>query len=111
MLTSTRIRRLSENGKEIRAEAKDALSQYSDIIAGRQAQVINSLTIVATVFLPLTFLTGYFGMNFRIITTYVQNTLWEFILLGILLMFASAALAVLFIHTRERRLKAGRIGQ
>ena len=33
----------------------------------RQAQVINSLTIVATDFLPLSFLTGYFGMNFRIL--------------------------------------------
>ena len=105
------VARLSDNAKEIRAEAKDALSQYSDIIAGRQAQVINSLTIVATVFLPLTFLTGYFGMNFRILTSYVQNTPWEFILLGLVLMIASAALALLLIQTRERRLKAGRIGQ
>jgi len=38
----------------------------------RQAQVVNSLTIVATVFLPLSFLTGYFGMNFRILTNDVQ---------------------------------------
>jgi magnesium transporter len=106
-----RVARLSENGKDIRAEAKDALSHYSDIIAGRQAQVINSLTIVATVFLPLSFLTGYFGMNFRILTADAQNTLWQFILLGLLLMIASAALALLFIHRLERRLKAGRIGQ
>ena len=106
-----RVARLSENGKDIRAEAKDALSQYSDVIAGRQAQVINSLTIVATVFLPLSFLTGYFGMNFRILTADVQNTLWEFILLGLLLPIVGAGFALLFIHGRERRLKAGRIGQ
>ena len=105
------VARLSDNAKEIRAEAKDALSHYSDIIAGRQAQVINSLTIVATVFLPLSFLVGYFGMNFRILTSYVQNTLWEFILLGLLLMIASAALSLLLIHRLERHLKAGRIGQ
>jgi magnesium transporter len=106
-----RVARLSENGKDVRAEAKDALSHYSDIITGRQAQVINSLTIVATVFLPLSFLTGYFGMNFRILTTYVQTTFWQFILLGLLLMIVSAALSLLLIHRLERRLKAGRIGQ
>jgi len=50
-----------DNGKwqGIRGEAKDALSHYWEIVAGRQAQVINALTIVATVFLPLSFLTGY----------------------------------------------------
>jgi CorA-like Mg2+ transporter protein len=71
-----------ENGKDIREEAKDALSHYSEFVAGRQAQVINSLTIVATVFLPLSFLTGYFGMDFRILTAHAEITLWQFILLG-----------------------------
>ena len=56
-----RVTRITESGKDIRGEAKDALSHYSEIVAGRQAQVINALTIVATVFLPLSFLTGYFG--------------------------------------------------
>ena len=64
-----RVARLGENGRDIRAEAKDALSHYSDIIAAGRVQVINSLTIVAAVFLPLSFLTGYFGMKFRILTT------------------------------------------
>ena len=106
-----RVARLSANGKDIRGEAKDALSHYSDVIAGRQAQVINSLTIVATVFLPLSFLTGYFGMNFRILTGDVQTTLWQFILLGLLLMIASAGLSLLLIRRLEQRLKAGHIGR
>jgi magnesium transporter len=87
-----RVAHLTENGRDTRGQAKDALSHYSDIIAGRQGQVINSLTIVATVFLPLSFLTGYFGMNFRILNADLQATLWQFILLGLLLMIASAAL-------------------
>jgi Mg2+ and Co2+ transporter CorA len=88
----------------------DALSHYSEIVAGRQAQVINALTIVATVFLPLSFLTGYFGMNFRILTADVQTTLWQFILLG-LCPAASAGLSLLLIHRLQRRLGAGRMGQ
>jgi magnesium transporter len=48
-----RVTRMQENARNIRDQAKDALSHYSDFVAGRQAQVINALTIVATVFLPL----------------------------------------------------------
>jgi len=100
-----------DSGKDIREEAKDALSHYSEFVAGRQAQVISSLTIVATVFLPLSFLTGYFGMNFRILTADLQNTLWQFILLGLLLLIASVTLSLLLIHRLERRFGIRRIGQ
>jgi Mg2+ and Co2+ transporter CorA len=99
-----RVTRMQENARNIRDQAKDALSHYSEVVAGRQAQVINALTIVATVFLPLSFLTGYFGMNFRVLTADVQNTLWQFILLGVLLLLASAALSLLLIRRLERRL-------
>ena len=102
---------MQENARNIREQAKDALSHYSEVVAGRQAQVINSLTIVATVFLPLSFLTGYFGMNFRILTADAQNTLWQFILLGLLLPIASASLSLLLIHRLERRFGIRRIGQ
>jgi len=92
-------------------EVHDELVQILGILTGRQAQVISSLTIVATVFLPLSFLTGYFGMNFRILTSDLQNTLWQFILLGLLLPIASATLSLLLIHRLERRFGIGRIGQ
>jgi len=79
--------------------------------SGRQAHVINALTIVATVFLPLTFLTGYYGMNFRILTSDVQSTLWQFILLGLLLMLASAGVSALLIRRLERRLGIRHMGE
>ena len=106
-----RVNRMRENGKEIREEAKDALRQYSEFVAGRQAQVLSSLTIVATVFLPLSFITGYFGMNFRILTADVQAKLWQFVLLGLLLPIASAALSLLLIHRLERRFGIGDMGR
>jgi len=99
-----RVTRMQENARNIREQAKDALSHYSEFVAGRQAQVINALTIVATVFLPLSFLTGYFGMNFPILTNDVETALWQFILLALLVPLASAALSVLLIRRLERRL-------
>ena len=106
-----RVTRMRENAKDIREQAKDALSHYSEFVASRQAQVISSLTVVATVFLPLSFLTGYFGMNFRILISDAQNTLWQFILLGLLLPIASATVSVLLIHRLERRFGIRPIGQ
>ena len=99
-----RVTRMQENARNIREQAKDALSHYSASVAGRQAQVINALTIVATVFLPLSFLAGYFGMNFRILTGDVETALWQFILLALLLPLASVALSLLLIRRLERRL-------
>ena len=99
-----RVIRMSENLKDIREEAREALSRYSDHVAGRQARVLHALTIVATVFLPLSFITGYFGMNFATLTGHVQNTFWEFILLGVLLLIVSVGVSLLFIRRLELRL-------
>ena len=103
--------RLQENARNDREQAKDALSHSSEFVAGRQAQVINALTIVATVFLPLSFLTGYFGMNFSTLTADVQSKLWQFILLGLLLPLASVALSLLLIRRLEQRLGIRHMGQ
>ena len=49
-----------------------------------QSDRINVLTIVTMVFLPISFLTGYFGMNF----TWLDNQLdsfWSWLLLGVVL--------------------------
>ena len=88
-----------------------SISHYSELVAGRQAQVINALTIVATVFLPLSFLTGYFGMNFRVLTADVQTALWQFILLALVLPMVSVALSLLLIRRLEQRLGILHIGQ
>ncbi|WP_082843677.1 CorA family divalent cation transporter [Nocardia salmonicida] len=106
-----RVTRMKENAREIREEAKDALSHYSASVAGRQAVVINGLTIVATVFLPLSFITGYFGMNFTILTSHAQTTLWSFILLAVLVPLGSVALSLSLIHRMVRRLGLNRLSE
>jgi len=59
---------LFEAANDCRDETRDAMEAFSSATSERQGEVINWLTIVAAVFLPLTFVTGYFGMNFSVIT-------------------------------------------
>lgn len=44
------------------------------IVSNRQGEVSKQLTIVATVFLPLTFITGFFGQNFAFLVNHVTST-------------------------------------
>jgi magnesium transporter len=59
--------------------ASDSLAKLLDL---RLNETIYWLTVIATIFLPLTFLTGFFGMNFAWMVGRI-NTLGAFLLLGI----------------------------
>ena len=79
--------------------AADITQNYVGTIAERQATRISQLTVVSIVFLPLTFLTGFFGMNFNWMIESVGSSL-AFVLLGVLLPAASAALTALWLKRR-----------
>ena len=48
----------------------------------RQGQTIERLTVLATIFLPLTFVTGFFGQNFSWLVQQLDG-LGRFLVLGI----------------------------
>jgi magnesium transporter len=50
--------------REILAET---LNLYMGLVSHRTNKVLNRLTVVSLVFLPLTFLCGVYGMNFEVI--------------------------------------------
>ncbi|WPW26192.1 CorA family divalent cation transporter [Streptomyces atratus] len=59
------------NIESLQEATRRVFGSYSSLVSGEQNGVINRLTIVSTIFLPLSFLTGFFGMNF----TYMTNEL------------------------------------
>ena len=66
-----------------------ATDMYLSTVANRQGEIAKQLTIIATIFLPLTFLTGFFGQNFAFLTGHIQNAAWSFFVLGLGLLVAS----------------------
>jgi magnesium transporter len=66
-----------------------ATDMYLSTVANRQGEITKQLTIIATIFLPLTFLTGFFGQNFSFLTGHIEHATWEFFVLGLGLLLAS----------------------
>ncbi len=56
--------RLSENLNWLRDSAADLLSTHLALVSHRMNDVMKVLTIMSTVFVPLSFLVGLYGMNF-----------------------------------------------
>jgi magnesium transporter len=59
-----------------------ASNAAANLVDLRLNETTYRLTLVATVFLPLTFLTGFFGMNFAWLIRRI-DTFWTFALLGV----------------------------
>ena len=77
--TLIRISDLVDSYRDLLSGATDL---YLSTIANRQGEVNKQLTVIATIFLPLTFLTGFFGQNFAYLTGHVLNTQLAFWVLG-----------------------------
>jgi magnesium transporter len=58
----------------LRDLVNSALEIHLSVVANRQNEVSKQLTVIATIFLPLTFLTGFFGQNFGFLVGHIGGT-------------------------------------
>jgi len=77
-----RIADLVDKIADLRQRIRDVMGSYGTSVSNKQAQIINRLTIISAIFLPLTFLTGFFGMNFQWMIDHI-GSLRVFLILGI----------------------------
>jgi magnesium transporter len=79
----------------------DSIESYRDMVSGlldiylssvsnRLNEVMKVLTIIATIFIPLTFISGIYGMNFR----YMPELEWHFGYFAVLAVMAAIALGM-----------------
>jgi len=68
-------------------------------IAQRQGEQINRLTLVSLIFLPVTALSGFFGMNFNWMIGHIESR-EAFIVLGLLLPAISVLISIAYFRHR-----------
>jgi magnesium transporter len=76
------------------------MDTHLSMVSNRLNVVMKQLAVIATIFLPLGFLTGFFGQNFAWLTTHLQIGFGYFLFLGI--GSELVAIVLLFILFRRR---------
>jgi magnesium transporter len=81
---------------------RDMLSGMLDIylssVSNRMNAVIKVLTIIATIFMPLTFIVGLYGMNFK----YMPELEWKWGYPAVLLLMVAVTLGMLIFFRRKK---------
>ena len=75
-----RISDLIDSYRDLLSGATDL---YLSTISNRQNDVMKQLTVIATIFLPLGFITGFFGQNFGYLVTNLIRDPWTFWIIGV----------------------------
>jgi magnesium transporter len=92
--------RLGEQLEATHDVISTAIEVYLSAQSNRMNDVMRQLTLIATIFLPLTFITGFFGQNFGWMVRHVGS--WEaFFLLGIGSQLVGVALLFALFRTRR----------
>jgi magnesium transporter len=76
--------RIAEEVDSFRDLVSSSLDAYLTSVSNRLGEQTRRLTVVATIFLPLTFLTGFFGMNFAFLVGHIDTPFAFFIGLGVM---------------------------
>ena len=87
--------RLAEMIDTYRELSISAIDVYLSTASNRLGNVTKQLTVIATIFLPLTFITGFFGQNFGWMVENVDSAA-AFLVLGIGLELAAIGLLVVY---------------
>src|SRR5271154_6498014 len=75
-----RVSALVDSYRDLLSGATDL---YLSTVSNRQNEVMKQLAIVGTIFLPLSFITGFFGMNFAWMVRDGISSTWSFFVLGL----------------------------
>src|SRR5436305_3830808 len=92
-----RISDLIDSYRDLLSGATDL---YLSTVSNRQNEVMKQLTVIATIFLPLGFITGFFGQNFSFLVTHLITPEWTFWVIGVGSMLATCAGLLVFFRRK-----------
>jgi magnesium transporter len=94
--------RINDSMESFRDVLTGLLDVYLSAQSNRLNQWVTRLTVLGTIFLPITFITGFFGQNFGWMVDHVKGE-WEFWILGVGLEVLSVV--ALLVYFRRRGLR------
>lgn len=89
---------LLDNCDKIEARLESNINLFFSIQGHRMNQVMKTLTVVSTIFIPLTFLAGIYGMNF----TNIPELTWKWGYAGFWLLILFIFILMLFYFKRKK---------
>jgi magnesium transporter len=92
-----RISDLIDSYRDLLSGATDL---YLSTVSNRQSDVIKQLTVIATIFLPLSFITGFFGQNFSYLVKNLITATWTFWVIGVGSMVATVIGLLAYFHRK-----------
>jgi magnesium transporter len=93
------IVRQYETVDSLRDLLTSAMDVYLSTVSNRLNQTTKALTVVASLFLPLSFLTGFYGMNFAYLTSVLETPYLAFAV-GVGTMLIATAIQLYFFRRR-----------
>jgi magnesium transporter len=93
------IVRQYETVDSLRDLLSSAMDVYLSTVSNRLNQTTKALTVIASLFLPLSFLTGFYGMNFTYLTQVLETPYWAFAV-GVGTMLVSIGIQLYFFRRR-----------
>ena len=82
----------------LRDMTESALSTYLSSVSNRMNEVMKMLTLIATIFIPLTFIAGIYGMNFA----NMPELEWRYGYFGILIIMAVIGISLVFYFRKKK---------
>ncbi len=90
--------RIEMLARDLRDMAESALNTYLSSVSNRMNEVMKLLTLIATIFIPLTFIAGIYGMNFA----NMPELEWRYGYFAVLIAMAVIGVSLIIYFRRKR---------
>ena len=90
--------RMSDLADSYRDIVSGLLDAYLSVTSNNLNQVMKVLTIISTIFLPLSVITGFFGMNFK----YLPGAEWEYGVIAAAVFMLAVGAGMLFLFRKNK---------